>query len=243
MRNLLTCLAVVCFLAGCKRELADLSTSAIAATPINPQPGATVSISMQVTNFGESGAGPSTWSVNRDGVQGFAGGDLPALSSGQSTTIVFPVTEVAAASRVYQVIVNANNAIEEANYADNSASIRVTWALPIDLQAGPLTSTPTAPSAGLPVTLTTTVTNAVTAPGTATGVSWSVTRDGIVKYVTGVIPTLAPGASIAVPVTLPVENAGTHNYDFIIDPDGTSTDSDRINNIQSITLTVTPISG
>lgn len=52
MRNLLTCLAVVCILAGCKREFADLSTGTIAATPINPQPGATVSISMRVTNFG-----------------------------------------------------------------------------------------------------------------------------------------------------------------------------------------------
>lgn len=243
MRILLTCLAVVCFLVGCTKDFPDLATGAITATPINPQPGTTVSISLTVTNFGDAGAGPCTWSVNRDGVQGFTGGDLPGLAHAQSTTITFPVTEIEASTHTYQVIVNYNNAVDESNYADNSAVILVTWALPIDLQAAPLTLTPTTPTSGLPLTLNTTVTNAATAPGTATNVTWSVTRDGIPKYAVGVIPTLAPGSSIAVPATLPTETAGPHTYDFIIDPDLKSTDSDRTNNTQSITVTVAPISG
>ena len=243
MRQLLTCLAVLCVLAGCKKDFPDLATSSITATPINPLPGATVSVSVKVTNFGGESASPCTWSVTRDGVFNFTGGTVPGLAPSESTTIAFPVTETEAATHTYQIIVNANNVVDESNYADNSATIRVTWALSIDLQAAPLTLSPVAPTSALPVTLNATVTNAATAPGTAAGVTWSVTRDGIPKYAVGVIPNLAPGASIAVPATLPAQTVGPHTYDFIIDPDGRSTDSDRSNNIQSITVTVTPIGG
>lgn len=243
MRNLLTCFALVCVLVGCTKDFPNLVTRSITATPINPQPGTTVSISVTVINTGDSGAGPCTWSVNRDGIHGFAGGDIPALASAESYTITFPVTETEVTTHNYQVIANANNAVDESSYADNASSILVIWTLPIELQAGPLTLDPTTPINGLPLTLNTTVTNAASAPGTATGVTWSVTRDGIPKYAVGVIPTLAPGASIVVPATLPSQTVGPHTYDFIIDPDGRSTDSDRSNNTQSITVTVAPISG
>jgi len=228
---------------GCTKEKPDLATSAAAAVPLNPLPGASVTITVLVTNVGDDGSAGCAWTVNRDGVPGLTGGSLSALAPGASEPLTFSVTETEASTHVYQFIANVDNAADESSFGNNSATVTVTWALPIDLQAAPLTVDPSAPSILTPITLMTLVTNAATAPGTATGVTWSVTIDGVAKSAVGVVPTLAPGASIAVPMALPIQSVGPHTFDVIIDPDGKSTDSDRSNNTQSISVIVAPVSG
>lgn len=244
MRRLLPAVfAAAALLAGCTKDEPDLAVGTITATPVNPQPGDTITITLPVTNRGATGAGGSTWSVNRDSVHGFATGTLPALDQGASATISFPVTETDAGSHTYQVIANVGNDFSEEDFGNNSASVVVTFALPIDLQAAPLTVDPVAPTTATPITITSLLTNAASAPGTATAVVWRVQRDGVDNYTSGIIPTLAPGAAIAVPFTVPLETVGTHTYIFTIDPDGRSTDTDRSSNVQTITVTVAAVSG
>ncbi len=244
MRRLLfAAFAVVVVLAGCSKDEADLAVGVVTVVPKNPQPGNTVTVTLPVRNDGAADAEGCSWTVNRDGVRGFANGTLPALGQGASGTVSFPVTESDAGSHTYLIIVNSDNVFSESNLGNNSTTVLLTYSLPIDLQLAALTFAPAAPTTITPITLTAAVTNAASAPGTAANIRWRIRRDGIDSYAAGVVPTLAPGATDTISVALPLQTAGSHTYELTIDPDGFSTDTDLTNNVQTLTVVVAPISG
>lgn len=226
-------------LGGCKeKKQADLETTGITGLPVNPTPGGTVTVTVTVRNIGDKKAGSFAWTVNRDSSFGFAGGTIASLGAGKSTALSFPVTEAEAGGHTYRVIVNSDNAVEESDYGNNDTTIGITFALPFDLQVDPLTVAPATPTTLDTITITAHVTNAASAEGSASGAVWRVQRDGVDRFASGTVPTLAPGASADVPFTVPFETAGSHTYVFTIDPDGVSTDSDAGNNSRSTTVTV-----
>lgn len=226
-------------LGGCNnKKQADIETIAITGTPVNPTPGATVTVTVTVKNTGNKKAGRFAWTVNRDDAYGFAGGVIGSLSAGASTTLSFPVTEAAAGGHSYKVIVNSDNGVSESDYSNNSDTIGITFALPFDLQVDPLTVAPGAPTTLDTVIVTAHVVNSASSAGSATGAVWRVQRDGVDRFASGTVPTLAPGASADVAFSVPFETAGTHTYVFTIDPDGVSTDTDASNNSRSTTITV-----
>ena len=229
----------VLLLAGCNnKKQADIETVGITGTPVNPTPGTTVTVTVTVKNTGNKNAGSFAWAVNRDDVYGFAGGTIASLSKGETTTLSFPVTETVAGSHSYKVIVNSDNGVSEYDYGNNSDTIGINFALPFDLQVDPLTVVPAAPTTLDTIAITAHVTNAASAAGSAINAIWRVQRDGVDGFASGIVPTLAPGASADVPFSVPFETAGAHTYVFTIDPDGVSTDSDASNNSQSTTVTV-----
>ncbi len=237
------------FFSGCAKNHADLAAISLTALPINPVPGTQVTFLATFANYGNDDAGACTWTVNELTVNGATvfgavSGSLPALAQGASTTVSFTITQATAVAHSYQIIANSDNVVDESTYKNNSVALAMTWALPFDLQVAPLTVLPASPMVLQPMTLTASVTNAAGSPGTATGVTWSVTRDGVVNYVTGILPVAAPGAVLSVPVSLPAEAvSGVHTYQFIIDPGLKSTDTDITNNSQSIIVTVLPLAG
>jgi subtilase family serine protease len=240
-------LTVAMVVSGCSKEVADLTITSFTATPANSLPGTPVTLVAVVKNQGDTDAGGCAWSVNEltsGSATNFAtaSGTIPALAQGGSTTISFMITRTTAVAHTYQFIANSDNSAQESDYGNDSRSTLVTWSLPFDLQLAPLTLSPAAPTILQTLTLTASVTNAAASPGTAHNVTWSVTRDGVANYVTGVLSDIAPGGVLSVPVTLPPETvAGDHTYQFIIDPNTTSTDSNASNNTRSITITVLPL--
>ena len=242
-------LATSLFLTSCAKHHADLAALSLSGLPINPVPGSTVNFVATIANYGDADAPACTWTVNEltaNGATVFSvvSGSVPALAHGASTTVSFIITQTTAVAHTYQIIVNSDNTVDESTYKNNSVALAVTWALPFDLQLAPLTVAPASPVALQAFTLTASVTNDASSPGTATGVTWSITRDGVAGYLSGVLADMSPGAVLSVPVSMPVEAvAGDHTYQFIIDPGLKSTDTDVTNNTQSITVTVLPISG
>lgn len=236
-------------LTGCAKSQADLAGISLTALPINPLPGTQVTFAATFANTGDSDAPACRWTVNELTLKsatafGVVSGSLPALAQGASATVSFTITQDTAVAHTYQVIANSDNVVDESSYKNNTVALAVTWALPFDLQVAPLTVEPAGPRVLQPIILTASITNAAGSPGKASGVTWSVTRDTVANYMTGVLADIEPGAVLSVPVTLPAEAvSGDHIYQFIIDPGLKSTDSDLTNNSQSITVTILPLAG
>jgi subtilase family serine protease len=242
-------LTLAMVITGCGKDAPDLVITSFTATPGNSLPGTEVSFAAVLKNEGNADAGGCAWSVN-ELTSGSAtsfdivSGVIPALAQGGSTTIAFKLTRTTAVAHTYQFIVNSDSRSDESDFGNNARSILVTWSQPFDLGLAPLTFAPASPVIMQPLTLNASVTNAADSPGTAHNVAWSVTRDGVANYMTGILADIAPGAALSVPVILPEETvAGDHTYQFIIDPNTTSTDSNLSNNSQAITVTVLPFAG
>jgi subtilase family serine protease len=97
------------------------------------------------------------------------------------------------------------------------------------------TWTPGTPSPGQSVTITFSVFNGDTSGATATNVPWRIVRDGVDGFASGVIASIAAGASASQSFTVQ-EATGTHTYIVLINPDATIAESNLNNDSQAVTI-------
>jgi subtilase family serine protease/pimeloyl-ACP methyl ester carboxylesterase len=218
----------------------DLVATPLTISPSAPTANQTVSLSAAVTNSGNTAATNVNWQLKVDGAV-IGSGTLTSLAAGASAPVSATSSSAfATGGHTAQLLVDPADLIPETNETNNSSvqGFTVSPTPVIDLVAGPLMISPSAPTSGQLVTLSATVSNSGNTA--ATGVAWQLRVDGAVVG-GGTLATLAAGASVSVTATTTTTlSTGAHSAQLLVDPANLITESIETNNASAQSFTVTP---
>ncbi|MET0136242.1 MAG: CARDB domain-containing protein, partial [Kibdelosporangium sp.] len=179
----------------------DLTVSAVSWTPTAPSETDRVTVRATVQNIGTAAAGATSVNINLGGaVAGSA--PVSALNAGASTSVSFDAGTRPQGSYSVGAVVDPANTIVEQNNDNNSftapTQLVVGQAPGPDLQVTGITTSPSNPAVGTPVTFTVSVNNRGTSSSGATTVT-RVTVGGTTLNTN--TSAIAAGATVNVPIS------------------------------------------
>ena len=254
LASLFVLMPLALVLTGCPHDAKpDIVAGTISVSPTAPVPTVPATISLPVSNHGEKDAGPFSWTVTRDGVQGFATGQISGLAQNATTTISFTDVSPVAISHSYLVILNSSNNFQESDLQNNTASAVIGYGpTSVDPQVTQLViTTPSGtPSTGQIVTLTATIDSPIDATNTITDLSWTLTGIQVesanpsntfaTSSFSGVISSIAPGQIFLQDIVIgALDDRFSYTYTFTVTVGPTNADTNPANNSAS-TITIAP---
>jgi PGF-pre-PGF domain-containing protein len=216
----------------------DLTIESIVPEPANPQEGNPLNLTVEVKN---QGAGPSNAALAKYYINGVPGQDLniPPLSEGESTDIVFSLTpdQVKGGKMQVKVVVDSGSTVSESNEGNNefTKTINVKGLLP-DIES--LSLSPEAPKTGASITFTATIKNNGPGASSSSGLKYDINGTGETYSGTIPVPALAAGGTTQVTFLWTPGNEGNIEVKAMVDAGTVVPESDETNNARTITATV-----
>ena len=228
----------------------DLVVSAVSGTPAKVQRGAPLSLSAEVTNQGNAGAGSSTvrWYLKAaDGTRrALTSAGVPSLVKGASVvrekswTVASKVT---AGSYQLQACADTARAVVESREGNNCTQTPVTVVARPDLVVSAVSGSPATVERGALLSLSAEVTNQGNAGARSSTVGWYLkAADGTRRFlVSAGVPSLARGASVVRATSWTVASdvaAGSHQLQACADTAGVVVEGREGNNCTQTPVTV-----
>jgi subtilase family serine protease len=206
---------------------ADLTIQSITCTPTSPSIGDTVTVSVQIINIGTGGTSPSHVKYMIDGV---AMDDIytESIAAGASVTKTYTWVSQAGTHDI-DVIIDSNNAVDEADETNNEGSISVSVLAP-DLYIQGITWSPSNPSTRDTVNAAITITNL--GDDTAGDSYITYYLDGVYRG-NHYVEDIAPGAEVTKSFSWQAES-DKQVFRAVIDEDDTIAESNEANNTRDL---------
>ncbi|MER6347975.1 CARDB domain-containing protein [Streptomyces sp. NPDC001595] len=217
----------------------DLTVTGLTWTPASPSETDAVSVDVTVRNSGTASAAATTVNVS---LEGTVAGSAPvaALDAGASATVRVPVGKRPMGSYTVSAVVDPTDTVREQDDSNNSrtaaSKLVVAQSPGPDLRVTGITSNPSAPAVGAPVSFTVTVHNR----GTTGAPAGTVTRLTVGSTtLNGTTGAIAAGESVTVAVSGTwTATSGGATLTATADATGTLAETDENNNVFARSLVV-----
>lgn len=221
---------------------ADLAVEALTVAPESLVAGKTAVLTLQASNRGGMAIETPFNVVLRDNGSIFQNFTVPGLPPGGQATLTVNLA-FPAGTHALTALLDPDNAVSEADEANNQAQLNLTVAaenIPPDLRLVAFAAAPAPARAGEPVTLRITVAN----------LGSSECRNVVLRLTDGeapvgadlVLPSVAGGGEAIMQVETSFA-AGSHALRVVTDPDNAVAESDEGNNNATLSLLVKPAAG
>lgn len=217
----------------------DLSISSITWTPVNPEIGKAVTLSVVIQNTGTIPASAGAVDIYFDGTK-IGSVSYAAIPAAGNITKTFDVSasKITAGNHLVRVVADTTATSAEISETNNELELNMPVVVKPDLQITAIAFSPSAPSVTDNVIMTITVKNNGTGPTVAgtSDIKLDSVKIGAVSY--GV---LAAGVSqnYNYNISAGVMTVGAHTFNVAADATNSSSELDETNNTMNKTVTVT----